>query len=67
MVGRHYCELHIVQIEGGVLHVDECRIETGEPDQLDNLRVGNPADMGSEGETALAQNALDPVLFHAPP
>ena len=53
-----------MQIEGGVLHVDECRIETGEPDQLDNLRVGDAANMGAQGEAALAQDALDPVLSH---
>ena len=66
MVGRHYCELHIVQVEAGMLHVDKGRVETDETDELDDLRVGDTADMGSEGETALAQNALDPVLFHVP-
>ena len=30
-LGRHYCELHIVQVEAGVLHVDESGIEAGEP------------------------------------
>ena len=53
-----------MQVEGGVLHVDKSRIETGEPDQLDDLRVGDAADMGSQGEAAFAQDPLDPVLFH---
>ena len=65
-LGRHYCELHIVQVEAGMLHVDKGRVETGETDQLDDLRVGDTTDMGSEGETALAQNALDAVLSHVP-
>ena len=55
-----------MQIEAGVLHVDEGRIETGEPDQLDDLRVGDAADMGAQSEAAFAQNALDPILFHLP-
>jgi hypothetical protein len=55
-----------VQIEGGVLHVDERRIETGEPDQLDDLRVGDAADMGAQGEAAFAQDALDPILSYVP-
>ena len=66
MVGRHYCELHIVQVEAGMLHVDKGRVETGETDQLDDLRVGNAADMGAQGEAAFAQDALDPVLSHVP-
>ena len=67
MVGRHYCELHIVQVEAGMLHVDKGRVETGETDQLDDLRVGDTTDMGSEGETALTQDALDTVFLHVPP
>jgi hypothetical protein len=63
---RHHRELDIVQLEGRVLHIDKGRIEAGEPDQLDDLRVRNAADVGSQGETALAQNALDPVLSHVP-
>ena len=38
--------------------------KTGEPDQLDDLRVGDAADMGPQSETAFAQNALDPILLH---
>jgi hypothetical protein len=63
-LGRHYCELHVVQVEGGVLHVDKSCVETSEPDQFDNLRVGDAADMGSQGEAAFAQDPLDPVLLH---
>ena len=62
----HHRELHIVKVEAGVLHVYEGRIETGEPDQLDDLRVGDAADMGPQSEAAFAQNALDPILFHIP-
>jgi hypothetical protein len=35
-----------------VLHIDERGVEAGEPDQLDDLRVGDTADMGAERETA---------------
>ena len=55
-----------VQVEAGVLHIDERRIEAGEPDQLDDLRVGDAAHMGSQGEAALTQDALDPILSHVP-
>jgi hypothetical protein len=61
-LGRHHRKLHIVQVVGGVLHVDEGGVEAGEPNDLDDLRVGDAADMGAEGEAALAQDALDPVL-----
>ena len=53
-LGGHHRELHIVQIEGGVLHIDESCVEAGQPDQLDDLRVGDAADMGSQGEAAVA-------------
>ena len=41
-----------MQVEAGMLHVDKGRVETDETDELDDLRVGDTADMGSEGETA---------------
>ena len=63
-LGCHYGELHVVQVEAGVLHIDERRIEAREPDQLDDLGVGDAANMSSQGEAALAQDALDPVLSH---
>jgi hypothetical protein len=53
-----------VQVVSGVLHIDERGVEAGEPDQLDDLRVGDAADMSTEREAALAQNVLDPVLSH---
>jgi hypothetical protein len=53
-----------VQVEGGVLHIDKSRIEAGEPDQFDDLRVGDAADVGPQGQAALAQDALDPIVFH---
>src|SRR5262249_26015136 len=62
----HHRELHIAQVVGGVLHIDERGVEAGEPDELDDLWVGDTADMGAERETALAQDALDPVLLHLP-
>jgi hypothetical protein len=37
-----------VQIEGGVLQIDERRIKPGEPDQFNDLRVGDAADMSSK-------------------
>src|SRR5271168_423582 len=48
--GCHHRKLHIVQVEACVLHVDEGRIKAGKPDQLDDLRVSDPAHMGSQGE-----------------
>ena len=56
-----------MQVEAGVLHVDKGRIETGEPDQFDDLRVGDPADMGPQSEAAFAQDALHAILFHVVP
>src|SRR5438477_288426 len=64
-LGRHNCELHIVQIVGGVLHVDEGGVETREPDDLDDLRIGDPADMGAEREPAFTQYPLYPILLHS--
>ena len=46
-----------MQVEAGVLHVDEGRIENGEPDQFDDLRIGDAADMGPRSEAAFAQDA----------
>jgi hypothetical protein len=56
-----------VQIVAGVLHVDKGGIEARQPDDLDDLRVGDPADMGAEREPAFAQYPFYPILFHAPP
>ena len=47
-LGRHHHRLHVVQVEAGVLHVDKGGVEAGEPDDLDDLRVGDAADMGPE-------------------
>jgi hypothetical protein len=63
-LGCHHRKLHVVQVEAGVLHVDESRVETGKPDQLDDLRVSDPADMGPQSEAAFAQDALHAILFH---
>ena len=63
-LGRHHCELHVVQIVGCVLHVDKRGVKAGEPDQLDNLRVGNAAGMCPQSEPALAQDPFHPVFSH---
>jgi hypothetical protein len=54
-LGRYHRKLHVMQVEAGVLHVDEGRIETGEPDQFHDLRVGDAADMGPQSEAAFAR------------
>ena len=61
-LGRHHHRLHIVQVEAGVLHVDKGGVKPGEPDDLDDLRIGDAADMGSERQAALAQDALYPIF-----
>ena len=53
-----------MQVEARVLQIDKGGVEAGEPNDLDDLRIGDTADMGAERETALAQDALDPVLSH---
>ena len=47
-----------------MLHVDKRRVEPGEADQLDDLRVGDTADMRAERQPALAEDLLDAVLLH---
>jgi len=39
-----------MQVEGGVLHVDKGGVKPGKADDLDDLRIGDAADMGPEGE-----------------
>ena len=56
-----------MEIVTGVLHVDKGRVEPRQPDDLDDLRVGNAADMGTQCETAFAQYPFYPILFHASP
>jgi len=63
-LGRHHRELHIVQIEAGVLHVDESGVKPREPNDLDDLRVGDAADMGSQREAALLQDPPNPIFLH---
>jgi len=41
-----------MQVEGRVLHVDKGGVEPGEANDLDDLRIGDPADMGAEREPA---------------
>jgi hypothetical protein len=64
-LSRHNRELYIVQIVGGVLHVDKGGIEAGQPDDLDDLRIGDPADMCAQREPAFAQYPFYPILSHA--
>jgi hypothetical protein len=63
-LGRHHHRLHVMQVEGRVLHVYKSRVEAREADQLDDLRVGDAADMRAERKPALAEDFLDAVLLH---
>jgi hypothetical protein len=56
-----------VKVEAGVLHVDESGVEPCMPDDLDDLRVRYPPDMGSQGEAAVVEDSFYPVLFHGSP
>ena len=62
-LGRHHHRLHVVQVEARMLHVDKGGVKAGKPDDLDDLRVGDAADMGPERQPALAQDALYPVFL----
>ena len=42
-----------MQAEGGVLHIDKSRIEASQPDQFDDLRVGDDTDISSESQAPL--------------
>ncbi len=53
-----------MQVQGRVLHVDKGGVEPGQPDDLDDLRIGDAADMGAEGEAAVAHDPLDPIFLH---
>jgi hypothetical protein len=53
-----------VQVEAGVFHVDKGGVKPGEADDLDDLRIGDAADMGPESEPAAAHDALHPVFLH---
>ncbi len=61
--GQHH-ELDVAQVEAGVLHVDEHGIEAGEPDDLDDLRIGDATRIGAERDAAVAHDAFDAVLLH---
>jgi len=64
-LARHNRELYIVQVVAGVLHVDEGGIEASQPDDLDDLRVGDPANMRAKRQPAFAQYPFYPILLHA--
>jgi hypothetical protein len=53
-----------MQVKGRVLHVYKSRVEAREADQLDDLRVGDAADMRAEREPAFTEDLLDPILLH---
>ena len=55
-LGRHHAELHVVQVEARVLHVDKSGVKPREPDDLDDLRVGDAADMRPQSQPALAHD-----------
>jgi len=48
-----------------VLHVDKGGVEARQPDDFDDLRVGDPADMGAQREPAFAQYPFYSILLHA--
>jgi hypothetical protein len=48
MLGRHHHRLHIVQVKTRMLHVDKGSVKAGKPDDLDDLRIGDAADMRPE-------------------
>ena len=54
-----------MQVEGGVLHINKGSVEPSQPDDLDDLRVGDAADMRAEREAAFVQDALHPILLHS--
>src|SRR5712691_11575345 len=56
--------LHVMQIEAGVLHVDKGGVEPCKPDDLDDLRIGDAADMRAEREPTPAHDPLHPVFLH---
>ena len=60
-LSRHDHRLHIVQIEAGMLHVDKGGVKPGNANDLDDLWVGNSADMSAQGKAALPQDALYPI------
>lgn len=61
---RHHPQLHTAQIETGVLHVDECSVETGMADDFDDLRIGNAANVGAQCQAAFADDFLDAIALH---
>ena len=46
-LGGHDHQLHVAQIEARVLHVDEGGVEPGVADDLDDLRIGDAANVGA--------------------
>ena len=65
-LGRQHAILHVVQVETRVLHVDKGGVEPGETDDLDDLRVGDAADMRAERQPAVAHDAFYAVFLHPP-
>jgi len=55
---RHHHQLHVAQVEAGVLHVDERGVEAGMADDLDDLRIGDAADISAERDAAIAHDPL---------
>ncbi len=65
-LGRHHHQLHVAQVEAGVLHVDERGVEAGMADDLDDLRIGDAADISAERDAAIAHDPLDAIFSHGP-
>ena len=63
-LGGHDHQLHVAQVEAGVLQVDESGVEPGVPYDLHDLRIGDAADVGSQRHPAFAQDAFYTVLNH---
>jgi hypothetical protein len=66
-LGRHDHVLDIAQVEAGVLHVDEGSIEARVADDLDDLRIGDPAGVGAQSQSALLQDLLHAIGLHLEP
>src|SRR5215475_7557404 len=54
---------HQLQVDYGMLHVNECPVEAGHSNDLYNCGVSE-ANMADNRQTALTHDALDSILMH---
>ena len=54
----------VTPTRSAAITIYKSRVEAREADQLDDLRVGDAADMRAERKPALAEDFLDAVLLH---